>query len=54
MKINQNQIDSFNKRLRRYYHNDSTLVLDGIIDADAYNSAKFKILWILKEPYGDG
>ena len=28
-------------------------ILDGIIDIEKYLAAKFKILWILKEPYDD-
>lgn len=51
--IDQSRIDSFSKRLKSFY-NDSRLVLDGIVNVDLYNSSKYKILWILKEPYGDG
>jgi len=30
--------------------NKSVVILDGIVDTDRYYSAKYKILWILKEP----
>jgi hypothetical protein len=29
-------------------------IADGVINLDKYLNAKFRILWILKEPYGDG
>jgi hypothetical protein len=32
---------------------DSVYVLDGIINVEKYLAAKYKILWILKEPYGE-
>jgi hypothetical protein len=53
MAINQSEIDSFTEQLK-YFYKDSHLVTDGILNVDLYNLAKYKILWILKEPYGNG
>jgi hypothetical protein len=32
---------------------DTFPILDGVVDPEKYLSAKYKILWILKEPYDD-
>lgn len=34
-------------------HEDTFPILDGIVDAERFLSAKYKILWILKEPYDE-
>src|SRR6266850_2209730 len=49
--------ETFDKKLTEHYQQfdkHDSLVRDGIIDVDRFARAKYKILWILKEPYGDG
>ena len=52
------KILDLNKEIQETFNNeDNEVILDGIIDVDTYSNAKFKILWLLKEPYdndGDG
>lgn len=52
-------MEHFNEKLKLHYKNiygseSESLVPDGIIDEDQFTQAKYKILWVLKEPYGEG
>ena len=51
--LTQHDIEEFNNKIYDIYKNETTIIVDGIIDVDSYNSSNKKILWILKEPYGE-
>ncbi len=52
----QHKIDEINRQVNETMISDNPEICpitDGIIDIDKYLKAKYKILWILKEPYDD-
>jgi hypothetical protein len=57
MEINdyQNKIDEINDRIIKEYNSYEPIdpIIDGIIDLKKYLNAKYRILWILKEPYDE-
>ena len=51
--LTEDDINEFDDKTYQLYGYDSVLVLDGIINVASYNLSNHKILWILKEPYGE-
>jgi hypothetical protein len=47
------EIDKLIKEVYKDPKGKAYPILDGIVNTSEFNKAKFKILWILKEPYGD-
>jgi len=47
------KVEQLNKEMHEYYTsiNEPVFLPDGIVNLDTYYNSKFKILWILKEPY---
>lgn len=48
------EIEQFKEKIRLHYPNHKNVVTDGILEIDSYNNVSSKILWVLKEPYGNG
>jgi hypothetical protein len=54
--ILQSQIENIDKLVKETIISENvelTPILDGVIDIDKYWTSKYKILWVLKEPYDD-
>ncbi len=52
----QSQIDDINKLIKESIISENAElepISDGIIDVDKYSKARYRILWVLKEPYDD-
>jgi len=53
LKLLKEKIETFNQKMKAHYNNEK-LAIDGIINFELFNNSKPKILWILKEGYGEG
>jgi len=53
MRNYRTQLEFKNRILEHYESDKDSIIFDGIIDEVKFINAKQKILWILKEPYGD-
>jgi len=47
------KIDQLVERTVLSEDDDTFRILDGIIDIEKYYNAKYRIMWILKEPYDE-
>jgi hypothetical protein len=54
LKQNEEKIQEEILKLCKEYDPKKEPICDGIVSEELYLSSKYKIMWMLKEPYGDG
>lgn len=53
LKEEENYIREYVNRFSQYLGGDNKPIYDGIVDEEKYCSSKYRIAWILKEPYDE-